>query len=47
MCSGGDNGDGENYVPYDSDSGRSFSDELILFHVVTALLIVIYEYWAT
>ena len=28
MCSD-DNGDGEEYVPYDSDSGESFSDELI------------------
>ena len=29
MCSDGDNGDGEEYVPYDSDSGESVSDELI------------------
>ena len=29
MCSDGYNGDGENYVPYDSDSGDNFSHELI------------------
>ena len=29
MCSDGDNGDGEDYVPYDSESGESVSDELI------------------
>ena len=31
-----DNGDGEDYVPYDSDSGESLSNELISFPVVTA-----------
>ena len=41
MCSDkdGNNGDDE-----DCDSGESFSDESILFPVVTASLMVIYEY---
>ena len=43
MCGDGDGyngdcGDGEDYVPYDSASGESFSDELISFPVIAELI---------
>ena len=44
MCS---DGDGNNGDDEDCDRGESFSDEFISFPVVTASLLVIYEYWQT
>ena len=41
MC---DDGDGNSGDDEDCDSGESFSDEFISFPVVTASLMVIYEY---
>ena len=44
MCS---DGDGNNGDDEDCDSGERFSDEFISFPVVTASIMVIYEYWQT
>ena len=43
-CSDGDGNNGDDEY---CDSGESFSDEFISFPVVTASLMVIYEYWKT